>query len=301
MYPSLKIQWNRIWLALALLSAMLLLSACTSGGASQPGQPAVAQVTSSQGTATELIPSPTINLPSPESTRDYYATPTPWPGTPPPVITAHAVGQEPTLPPVATIPPEPTLSPTTGTVLLQDEFSSDTRNNYSIVGFMGSDPHSWYVREGVFREDVEEPTYNGSIAITGDGNWSNYTVEADALSYGNTSGLVARYSSSGFYLLHFHCCTDNNGAFHEWSLERVFNPRSQVGYVVIASGPVVSSFRSGQWDHIGLKVEGSTLTAIINGVVEGTISDSTYQTGKAGLFVEQYDTRFADLRITAAP
>lgn len=301
MYPSLKIQWDRIWPVLALLSAMLLLSACTSGDASQPGQSAVAQVTSSQGTATALLPSPTDNLPTPESTRDYYATPTPWPGTPPPVITAHTVGQEPTLPPVVTIPPKPTLVPTTNTILLQDDFSNDTSANYRIVGLLGADTHNWYVKDHMFRQDVYDPEYNGSIAVTGNVTWTNYTVESDMLTYGYGVGIVANYSAVGFYLLRFGCCPDPDGTLHMWELERSSNPDVPPDYVTIVKGPINDAFKVGEWNHVSLSFNNGIVTIKVNGLVEGTATDSTYSSGQAGLFAEQSDSKFASLRISILP
>ncbi len=261
----------RLWVGLALLSAVLMMSACSSGGtAAQPGQAVVSQPQQSNSS------------------------------NPQPFATAYRPGGQPTPHAAEVIPTAPALPPTAGKVLLDDNFSNTPISNYTIVdlGTNPDDPPStWYVQNNALiqgGDSVGNPGSYETLALTGDATWANYSVEVEAYSGGTPLGLVARYSKQGFYRLRVNRSTVTGAG---WLLERY--DASKHGYTTLAKGAVSSGYISRQWSYLKLAVQGSTISVTINAGVTASVTDSTYQTGRVGVYAEASGARFTNLRVTA--
>ncbi|MEE4540598.1 ricin-type beta-trefoil lectin domain protein [Streptomyces sp. V4-01] len=135
--------------------------------------------------------------------------------------------------------------------------------------------------------------------IGGSLNWTNYTVAADALiQQPGAVQLIARAGTQHAFgpagIDDYYLQADNTGA---WSLVRNNTAHT---LTTLASGHV-AALGTGAWHHLALTVNGSTLTAAIDGATVGSATDGTYGTGMAGLGTSGYQTdQFDNLTVTAA-
>ncbi|MEC3992179.1 ricin-type beta-trefoil lectin domain protein [Actinacidiphila sp. DG2A-62] len=133
--------------------------------------------------------------------------------------------------------------------------------------------------------------------IGGSLNWTDYTVAADTLiARPGAVQLLARAGSQHSFgpagINDYYLQADDTGA---WSIVR--NNTSHT-LTTLASGHV-TALGTGTWHHLALTVDGSTLTAAIDGVTVGSASDSTYSAGLAGLGTGGYQTdQFDNLTVT---
>jgi hypothetical protein len=133
---------------------------------------------------------------------------------------------------------------------------------------------------------TNEPYY-APYTLLGTPSWSDYTVAADALlEQAGSVELVGRAQAQN---------TNNNGlnAYHlrvsdtgAWSILR-----SDINwnFTTLASG-TVASLGTNKWHTIAFKMQGSTLSAIIDGTSAGSATDTTYTNGQAGLGVVGYQS-----------
>ncbi len=263
----------RVWVGLALISAALIMSACSSGGtAAQPGQAVVSQ-------------------PQPQTVSS---------NNPPKVATAYRPGGQATPQPPIVIPPAPALPPSSGTILLADNFANTPISNYTIVDIgAGPDapPSSWQVQNGMLAQNGDSdgnPAFYDTYALTGDAAWTNYSVEGEAYSGGSPFGLVARYSKAGFYRLRVNRSTVTGAG---WLLQRYDSGKQ--AYTTLASGALNSGYTVQQWNHLKLTAQGSTISVTINGQPTASVSDATYAGGSVGFYAEASGARFSNLRVSA--
>jgi hypothetical protein len=133
--------------------------------------------------------------------------------------------------------------------------------------------------------------------IGGSLNWTDYTVAADTLiAQPGAVQLIARAGSQHSFgpagINDYYLQADDTGA---WSIVR--NTTSHT-LTTLASGHV-TALGTGTWHHLALTVDGSTLTAAIDGVTVGSATDGTYSTGLAGLGTGGYQTdQFDNLTVT---
>jgi len=138
----------------------------------------------------------------------------------------------------------------------------------------------------------------------GDLSWTNYTVSADALmEQAGSVQLMARVNTQHPFsvagITAYYLQLSSTGG---WSI--VKNSYNAT-LTTLASGSVAAP-GTGTWQHLALTVNGSTLTAAINGTTVGSASDSSYPTGQVGLGIAGWQTdQFDNLSIapvgSAAP
>jgi hypothetical protein len=135
------------------------------------------------------------------------------------------------------------------------------------------------------------------FALLGDLSWRNYTVSSDVLlEKSGYAQLIARASNynheqpqnlNGYYLR-----VADSGAWSIGSNDTSGNRRT------LASG-TISALGTGRWHSLALKLEGSSLTATVDGVTVGSTSDSTWVTGQIGYGTGQgVAAQFDNLSIT---
>jgi hypothetical protein len=136
-------------------------------------------------------------------------------------------------------------------------------------------------------------------AELGNTNWNNYTVSTDVLL--ENSGYVEALGRLGGQELNhpgwlngYHLRVSDGGA---WSIFRT-NTSGQT--TTLRSGSV-AGLGTNRWHTIALGFSGSTLTATIDGATVGTVTDSTFGSGVAGIGTSQGETaQFDNLAITGS-
>jgi len=262
----------------ALFAALLiacLVVACDSsaaGTASQPAQPAVAQS-------------------SAPSKSDAPAQ-----------IKANRADRTSPLAPVPAIGPAPALP-----AVASDAKASDYLFTVAatFASFTTVDQNSapdalglarWAVADGALQQQGDVDGQSGiydTFALTGDGSATSYTAQAVAYSTGVPLGLVARYNKNGYYLLRVN---PTNSKSPGWTIER-YDVASK-SYTVLATGAEGSGYQRFNWLTVSFSVQGSQLTASLDGRILGTVSDSSYAVGQTGLYAEASNgARFASFRI----
>ncbi|MFG2698352.1 ricin-type beta-trefoil lectin domain protein [Kitasatospora sp. NPDC048407] len=132
---------------------------------------------------------------------------------------------------------------------------------------------------------------NMPYTIAGDSSWVNYTVGADTLfeQPGSTEvlGRVNQQGRNNGGLNAYHLRLGDTG---DWAILR-----SDLSWnlTTLASGTVPASGLN-TWHHLALTMQGSTLTAAIDGQTVGTATDHAFTSGMGGLAVTGYQTQQFD-------
>ncbi|MFE7244847.1 ricin-type beta-trefoil lectin domain protein [Streptomyces sp. NPDC057580] len=133
---------------------------------------------------------------------------------------------------------------------------------------------------------TDEP-YNAPYTIMGDGRWSNYTISVDTMLEKKGSvellGRVNQQAKNNNGLNAYHLRVSDTGS---WSIDK---SDSRWTFTALASG-TTTALGTGSWHHIAFTLEGSTLSAMVDGVTVGSATDASYTTGQAGLGVTGYET-----------
>ncbi|SCG62105.1 O-Glycosyl hydrolase [Micromonospora humi] len=133
--------------------------------------------------------------------------------------------------------------------------------------------------------------------LLGDLTWRNYTVTSDVLlekpgyvqliGRGNTYNHQGPQNLNGYYFR-----VTDGGA---WSIR---SNNTSGNWRTLASGNT-AALGTGRWHNLSLKLNGSTLTAAVDGTTVGTVSDSTWVAGQIGYGTGQGVTaQFDNLSIT---
>ena len=139
-------------------------------------------------------------------------------------------------------------------------------------------------------------SYDAPYTLIGDQTWSNYTVKTDALfEQAGSVELIGRANLQGTNnngLNAYHLRVGNTGA---WSIVKSDNSWN---FTTLASG-TTSALGLNTWHTVAFQLNGSTLTASVDGRTVGSVNDSTWTNGQAGLGVTGYQTdEFDNFSIT---
>ncbi|MEV4351047.1 ricin-type beta-trefoil lectin domain protein [Actinoplanes sp. NPDC049596] len=135
------------------------------------------------------------------------------------------------------------------------------------------------------------------FTLLGDVNWRNYTVSSDVLleksGYVQLVGRAGNYNHDGPQNLNaYYLRVADNGA---WSLRSNNTSGSQR---TLASG-TTTALGTGRWHKLSLTLNGSTLSAAVDGVTLGSASDSGWVAGQVGYATGQGVTaQFDNLSVT---
>ncbi|MFB7617476.1 ricin-type beta-trefoil lectin domain protein [Kitasatospora sp. NPDC056181] len=128
---------------------------------------------------------------------------------------------------------------------------------------------------------------NQPYTIVGDSSWVNYTVGADTLfeQPGSTEvlGRVNQQGRNNGGLNAYHLRLSDTGA---WAIQK---SDLKWNLTTLASGTVTAPGLN-TWHHLALTMQGSTLTAAIDGQSVGSATDHAFTSGMAGLAVSGYQT-----------
>jgi hypothetical protein len=142
---------------------------------------------------------------------------------------------------------------------------------------------------------IEWQNDSDAFALLGDTTWSNYTVQSDV--YLNQAGTVELYgrantqqrpqSHQAAYLFR----ASSGGA---WSIAK-----SDTGGTITTLTSGTHALGTGSWHTLALSMQGSTISASIDGTQVGSVTDGSYRTGQVGIGVVGYQTdQFDNLTVT---
>lgn len=126
--------------------------------------------------------------------------------------------------------------------------------------------------------------YYAPYTLMGDDSWGNYTVTADTMF--EQSGAVELLGRIGMQgrndngLQAYHLRVSSTGT---WSIVKsVVNSNNTWGFTTLASGTTTAPGTS-QWHTVSLTMQGSTISAKLDGTALGSVTDNSYTHGRAGL------------------
>ncbi|MEV6007046.1 ricin-type beta-trefoil lectin domain protein [Streptomyces sp. NPDC051976] len=137
---------------------------------------------------------------------------------------------------------------------------------------------------------TDEPN-DSPYTIMGDGSWTNYTVKADTLlEQPGTVELLGRVNTQGRNnngLNAYHFRVSDTGA---WSLVKTDTSWNET---TLASG-TTTALGTNTWHTVTLTMQGSTISAGVDGTQVGSATDLSFTNGQAGLGVHGYQTEQFD-------
>jgi Glycosyl hydrolase family 59/Ricin-type beta-trefoil lectin domain-like/Galactocerebrosidase, C-terminal lectin domain len=138
--------------------------------------------------------------------------------------------------------------------------------------------------------------------ILGDSSWRNYTVSADVLfeQSGTSASLLGRYNARDYWEIghidaYYLRVTDGGS----WSIRK----NTTDGTMTTLASGTRAALGVNTWHRVALSLQGSTLTASVDGATLGSASDGSYAAGPAGLAVGAADlgwknVQFDNLSVT---
>lgn len=133
--------------------------------------------------------------------------------------------------------------------------------------------------------------------LIGDLGWQNYTVAADVmLEQPGSADLMGRVGSQrGFNVSGINAYYLQLSDTGTWS---ILKNTTGGTHTTLATGTTTAP-GTGTWHRLALSFQGDVITAAMDGHTLGTVTDSSYRSGMAGLAVDGYQTdQFDNLSIT---
>ncbi|RRR74186.1 MAG: hypothetical protein EI684_07605 [Candidatus Viridilinea halotolerans] len=201
-----------------------------------------------------------------------------------------------------TIAPSPTAQPILVTdVLLQPDLSDASALDAWVfvdVGVVLAEERSvWQIEEGTLLQNrtaaAGNPNTYETMAFLGDPSWADYTVRARFYDQGNgNAGLVVRREGMNFYRLRLLASMYSDTP--KLILEKVIE-----GEATRLASHDAPGYDLHMWHDMSLRVQGSLLTATLDGVVIFEAEDTTLTSGQPGLFTRAMgQIRFSDVVVT---
>jgi hypothetical protein len=130
-------------------------------------------------------------------------------------------------------------------------------------------------------------SYTGPYSLMGDGTWGNYTVSANVLFEQASSvevlGRANQQATNNNGQNAYHLRYSNTGA---WSIVK---SDTSWTFTTLASGTAAAPGLN-TWHTLALQMQGTTLTALIDGATVGSATDASFSNGQAGIGVTGYQT-----------
>ncbi|MEV6013213.1 ricin-type beta-trefoil lectin domain protein [Streptomyces sp. NPDC051976] len=129
-----------------------------------------------------------------------------------------------------------------------------------------------------------DENYNAPYTVMGDDSWGNYTVTADTmLEQSGAVDLLGRVGMQGRNdngLQAYHLRVGSTGA---WSIAKsVVTSDNKWGFTTLTSG-TTTALGTNRWHTVSLTMQGSTISAKLDGTTLGSVTDTSYTHGRAGL------------------
>jgi hypothetical protein len=172
-------------------------------------------------------------------------------------------------------------------------FESGTANGWSVVSSWGNfSVVSDLAGSKAYLSDNADK--GGTKSVTGTSTWTNYSVEAKGKmeTAQGRMGLLARF-------------VDYNNCYsmsYDSYTKRVYITRLQNGALTdLAISAPITPLAAGIYHNLRFTVSGNTLQAYVNGQLIATASDSTFSTGKIGVYSHLSKAYFDDVVVRVAP
>jgi hypothetical protein len=214
-----------------------------------------------------------------------------------------AVLQMPDFPPTPTIPPAPAGGPALqGAIVAKDSFDgANGLGAWQVVDrgmVLPGEESVWTVENGRLTQartaKANNPDFRETMAVAGDASLSDYTVTAKVFDMANaTFGVVARRQGDSFYRLRWYAAGTQGGT--PLVLEKVVNGASTTLATVDSQG-----YEHRRWYTIGLRVNGSSIEALVDGQTVLSASDSSLASGQYGVSTIAFGAvSFDDITVSA--
>ncbi|MEU3856468.1 RICIN domain-containing protein [Streptomyces sp. NPDC028722] len=142
---------------------------------------------------------------------------------------------------------------------------------------------------------IEWQDDSDSYSLIGDTTWSNYTVSSDVLLRGaGTTELLGRANTQLRPQSHMNAYYFRMRDTGQWWIEKGYTDGS---HHTLATG-TTAALGTGTWHNLALTFQGSTISAAVDGRRIGSVTDTSFQSGQAGLGIQGYRTdQFDNLSI----
>jgi O-glycosyl hydrolase len=175
-------------------------------------------------------------------------------------------------------------------------YFSDMQGSYEVRACAGG-RSGQCLQQVAPQKPIEWQDDSDAFTLVGDPTWSNYKVSVDVdLQQAGTVTVLGRANTQQRPQSHqaaYQLRLSNSGA---WSIAKSITSGT---LSTLASG-TRSAIPLNTWHTATLSFSGSQITATVDGVTLGTVSDNSYASGQAGLGVAGYQTpMFDNLAITS--
>ena len=144
---------------------------------------------------------------------------------------------------------------------------------------------------------IEWQDDSDSYSLIGDTTWSNYTVSADVFLRGaGTTELIGRANTQQRPQSHMNAYYLRIRDTGRWWIEKMYTDGSNH---TLATG-TTTALGTGTWHNLSFAFQGTRITAEVDGNQIGTVTDSSFLSGQAGLGIQGYRTdQFDNLSVIA--
>ena len=143
---------------------------------------------------------------------------------------------------------------------------------------------------------IEWQDDSDAYSLIGDTAWSNYTVSSDVLlRSAGTTELLGRANTQLRPQSHMNAYYFRIRDTGQWWIEKMYTDGSNH---TLATG-TTTALGTGTWHNLAFTFQGSTISAKVDGKQVGSVTDTSFQSGQAGLGIQGYRTdQFDNLSIT---
>lgn len=128
------------------------------------------------------------------------------------------------------------------------------------------------------------PHQSPAYALIGDNSLTDYTVQSDVMfeQTGGSVALIGRFGDREYWQVgQINAYYLKVGQGGTWQIVR----GDKAGALTVLASGTRAALSPHSWHTVGFRLQGSTLTAVVDGVTLGSATDSTYGMGPAGLAV----------------
>ncbi|MHA6764021.1 ricin-type beta-trefoil lectin domain protein [Streptacidiphilus sp. PAMC 29251] len=143
---------------------------------------------------------------------------------------------------------------------------------------------------------IEWQDDSDAYTLAGDPTWSNYTVSANALlSASGTTELLGRAGTQSRPQSHMNAYYFRIRDTGQWWVEKMYTDGSNH---TIATG-TTTALGTNKWHNLSFTFQDSTISAAVDGTTISTVTDTSFQSGQAGLGIQGYRTdQFDNFSVT---
>ncbi|MGG1516073.1 hypothetical protein ABE504_11710 [Paenibacillus oryzisoli] len=175
----------------------------------------------------------------------------------------------------------------TGVDLFYDDFTRDDQSQWTRLG-------NWQRSGSGNHYELQANTgspISSASAFVGGQDWKHYAVQTTVTpaSVNGEFGLITRYQADGSYYLSRY-----NAVTHKFEIVK----KSSASETVLAQSDLVT-LSANQPIELQVNMKGPQITLFVNGQSKAVVEDSSFLSGKAGLFAKGLNASFQSLSVFA--